>query len=1692
MSPTPATSSSAPRRSTSDSSPSSRFLPKIADLETLGSSTEQRGHNFPKFLKSIHHHAITNFKNSKDISKAILEFTDPYAELNKSKLSLIQIRKKGNLDLIPPATDETDADKFTREADNTDRKEEAKLNYGMHVKSMFEREKDLTQNLTILWATIMGQCTPALQEEVHGEPDYASRYADFGSVWLLQTLQKITAGVNKTTNKYYSVFKATKKFYQTQQSPTEGIDEYYNRFENGKDLVNLFNADIVDLTLLLAEEQKTNPSATKETAMQKYLAVSLIMNANRAKYELLWNKLENDLLVGQDSYPETIGDATHLLTNWKASTVPPPATNVVGRRTSGATPAVTFAATENVRRGTRVEPVPLPANDDFSALAGFDPTRPTLAPSSKFPHNISADIECVQCKKKGHYATACPFIVATSLFQYCEFVRPSVQLNQSQTQSILLPGSIIVDSGSTFNCFREQDLVSDIHSCDPFNTFSNGGGMTYTSKGKINVFKELECYYNPNCLVNIISLDLLQRKYHTTFDSASKNAFKVEVSDSVTITFEGFGSGLYLFNLNTPTAYPISLLNTVKENKQFFSRREIEGAEAAREQQGQIGWPSDQEYHEIIRDNLLKNSKATLDDLRRAEHIFGGTAVNLLKGKTVYKAVNTNTSIERVPLPPIILKTHPSEDLDIDFFYVQGAPYLFIKSTKIKFHATQAFNRISKRKTKTTRTTYKRGPTDIINGIEKVLTVFRNRGFQVNLINADNEFKKLENKVTTHIEICAAGQHVPRIERGIRFMKDRTRCYWVPLPFKRVPKIMVDDCITMVTTCTNDFPNKNGISDTMSPASIVLGRGKIDGNNLKATFGRYYEVYCGTDNTNKERRTSAICLRPSNSQGGYYFMNIETGKRIHGYRFTELSMPQHIIDKVHELAGAEGAPDLDDDGCPRFEWEVGAPVNAENEATIENVIPIPDDESVGSNDTDDSDYEDEGTDDDDNDDIESIKSESIKSENMFGDDSSDDDDDDDDESISDDSPPDPQLKTRSDEESISDDTSSVESIDEIRSAIDATNVIEGKRVRTETVQPNISSFSGKKYHVNMLNIGRDEFAQFEQVKTGLYSTAVGLCFNQMTASKGIKLYGAKAVAAMFKEYKQLDDLKVLGRLNPESLQPEQKRKALRAVNLIKLKRCGTMKGRTCADGSSQRKYVPREEASSPTLSLEALVGILLINAYEERDTAIFDVPGAYLHAKIPDDKFAILKIEGEFVDIMCDVNPEYKDDVRYENGKKVLYVQILMALYGMIESALLWYTLYVEVLHKEGFEINPYDRCVANKVINGKQCTIAWYVDDNILSHVETSVVDSVIDTIEGYFPGLVVERGKDLNFLGMEIGFLEKGKLKLGLVQYITGMIEELEEALEPYGENLDRNYPHPAARWLFTVKPDTEDLAEEKADIFRKFVAKLIWVMKRGRPDVEPTISFLSSRVKGPDKDDWHKFKRLMCWIKKTKTDVRIIGADDLLNMIVMIDSAHAVHDDMRGHTGGITSFGTGIVDQKSSKQKMNTRSSTETEHVGTSEYLTKPIFLELFMEAQGYKPKITLAKDNESEIRMLVNGKASCTSNSKHVAIKYFWCTDRIKKGDISVRHCPTEKMIADYMSKPLQGKLFVTFRNVIMGWTHISTLFDIFSPTEERVENNGCLAVKPKSIKLTYAETVRVKKTVEAQNLTIRNGGDPFNQ
>ena len=74
--------------------------------------------------------------------------------------------------------------------------------------------------------------------------------------------------------------------------------------------------------------------------------------------------------------------------------------------------------------------------------------------------------------------------------------------------------------------------------------------------------------------------------------------------------------------------------------------------------------------------------------------------------------------------------------------------------------------------------------------------------------------------------------------------------------------------------------------------------------------------------------------------------------------------------------------------------------------------------------------------------------------------------------------------------------------------------------------------------------------------------------------------------------------------------------------------------------------------------------------------------------------------------------------------KKVLYVRMLKALYGMMITAILYYKKFRKDIKSIGFEVNPYDICVANRMVNGKQHTVTWYVDDVKSSHVDPKVND--------------------------------------------------------------------------------------------------------------------------------------------------------------------------------------------------------------------------------------------------------------------------------------------------------------------------------------------------------------------------------
>ena len=126
----------------------------------------------------------------------------------------------------------------------------------------------------------------------------------------------------------------------------------------------------------------------------------------------------------------------------------------------------------------------------------------------------------------------------------------------------------------------------------------------------------------------------------------------------------------------------------------------------------------------------------------------------------------------------------------------------------------------------------------------------------------------------------------------------------------------------------------------------------------------------------------------------------------------------------------------------------------------------------------------------------------------------------------------------------------------------------------------------------------------------------------------------------------------------------------------------------------------------------------MIDAREHQDVATADVACTFLHTQSDED--VIMVLEGALAELM---------------------VKVDHTLYRILRSALLFYHNLVGDLEAEGFAINPYDPCVANKLINGKQITIIWHVDDLKISHVDRFEVTNMLYVLGRLYPGLTVKK---------------------------------------------------------------------------------------------------------------------------------------------------------------------------------------------------------------------------------------------------------------------------------------------------------------------------------------------------------------
>ena len=1593
----------------------------------------------------------------------------------------------------------------------------AKMIWEASMKNYMKRVDLLESNTIAIYAIVWGQCSPMMQSKLESLDAFKTKSKICDCIWLMKEIQGITHRFEGTRNVFISLDDAWTQYYSQKQGAQTPLYEYLKDFQSSVQVLEhygaVIGADGPNQDSVMAEvREKVHGLAEADyttrailAAKRKSIAISFLKRADRERFGGLWGDLENQYSRGLDHYPSDIVAAYNLLLNYK-----PPPKQYQRRQQHHEEPSDDMSALTFLQNTDAPTPgtdgITHPAIKCFNCnvkghYADMCPSRDGVtllqvepAATNEAQDNTDEEPEAEETPEEYHEEDdETPYV--------SEFTFVNIEKDKAfgfHQSSNLIPSSwILLDSQSTVSVFKNKRLLHDIRdSPTTLRVHTNGGTQLSHQIGTVKNFGDV--WFNPESLANILSMSEVSKICRITMDTHIENAMHVHRTDGSMMTFKEYKSGLYYFDAAAAVVAPKTtnensddylFLHTVDGNMAEYTRREIDNAKKARLLYKKIGNPSEQDFSEILKEGRIRNCPLTPDDARRALHIWG-PEVQTLEGKMTKQQNKGIPNYKPILIPAPIIDKYKTIRLFIDIFWVNGSPYFHTISEHIKFRTVAPIQNRTKR--------------TLLMETRAILHLYATRGFIISRIEGDREFSCIVNDVLpTALNVADADDHVHEVERSIRTIKERVRCTVQGLPYRRLPRVLIRSIVEGAHKSLNQFPVKNGASAVLSPLTIMTGSPSPDYNDFKIELGAYAHVFEDNEptNINQTRSTGAIALTPTgNAQGGYFFLSLTTGRKISRQQWTELPIPHGVIATVEAMAIGDDQP-LMGNGGPAFEWSPGIAIadeqhvpilidEVDNEpdqevAQVANVDDAAPDQEVAQDDANADDQAELIPPDNDGDELRSdtegheIDNEESNeegseeegneegseegSEEEGNEEGSEEEENDqeqhggDDHDDNNNQPPalEPRYNLRPNRERTYGNRFSVsmDNPDSSRS-YDTQFLQTGSSPHQGRSEPNTKDTTGS-HDESFLQQGASLLPTLREAvetyntsgsDTELLSCITGFIMTQMTAKAGIKKHGQVAINALYQEFLQLHDLDVFEGQHASALTTAEKRAALRAISVIKEKRCGKIKGRTVADGRNQKGLFSKDETSSPTVSVDALMMSIMIDAYERRDVATADVAGAYLHARLKD--FTLLKVEGESVDILCSVSEKYKAFVTVEkNGKKVIYLRLKKALYGCVQSALLWYDLFTGTLQKMGFELNPYDTCVANKVVDGKQCTIAWYVDDNKISHVDPKVVTSIIKKIEERFGKMTVTRGKVHVFLGMKITYHENGTAEIDTSEYIK-------ESIEDFPEHVNKTAVTPATRGLFEIDDKSLRLENERDKIFHSIVAKLLYVSHRGRQDIQLPIAFLCTRVSKSTEQDWKKLRRVLEYLNGSIEDTRFVGADDLQKMKTWVDAAYAVHADMRSHTGGAVSFGTGVHCSKCNKQRINVKSSTEAELVGASDYLPYAIWTRKFMERQGYAIISNIFyQDNESAIRFEKNGRKSSGPNSKHIDIRYFFIKDRLETDGFTVEHCPTEQMLADFFTKPLQGNLFRRLREVVMGRQHIDTLKNITSAkSQERVEKD----------------------------------------
>ena len=497
-------------------------------------------------------------------------------------------------------------------------------------------------------------------------------------------------------------------------------------------------------------------------------------------------------------------------------------------------------------------------------------------------------------------------------------------------------------------------------------------------------------------------------------------------------------------------------------------------------------------------------------------------------------------------------------------------------------------------------------------------------------------------------------------------------------------------------------------------------------------------------------------------------------------------------------------------------------------------------------------------------------------------------------------------------------------------------------------------------------------------------------------------------------------------LQPEASGDETNATSWSTVKSKRIKRVESLKngilvrGRWVGGGNEQERDEVLAERVSPTARGTTHSILMGIAGFEGRQLLVGDIPSAYLQAEhVPANGKPVYIIADRYVTrLIVESMPEYQNFVR-PNGTMILKVK--KAMYGLVESAWLWYKEFEKHLLELGYNVSSCDRGLFyKKVFRQGRCVgsnIASVHVDDIISAASPNEEGKKLETefwssMEKRWPGIKLQRGPSYKHLSWNIKQDKvTGVIRKCQKDYLVGLVKEC---------GVEKEHKLPCRSDILTSDPASPKLDSNGVTRFRSILQKIAYA-RDGRPDFDFVVCYLQSKQSAPTEQDWNDLQHLLGYVRRFPEREVVIKPVDM-QLRGAADASFNITQDGRSYYGYAITLGHSLISAKGGRIKTVVRSSTEAEISAVNEIASEILWCRDLLEELGYKQdKIPIQEDNKSCITMLQKEPRSFHSKSRHVRVKWAFFRQEYARRTLYLSYCPTDKMVADLLTKPTGGKV-----------------------------------------------------------------------